>query len=61
MVEPVNKSICFSAEKADTATIKTNGIDNVLEMMGLDLPSVYSSELSEFVSTAVVGVSWRHA
>jgi phosphonoacetate hydrolase len=39
------KGTCFSAEKADAAT---------LEMVGMPLPSVYSAALSEFVFAAGV-------
>jgi phosphonoacetate hydrolase len=48
------KGICFSAEKADKATLDENGIDNVLELVGLPLPDVYSAGLSEFVFAAGV-------
>ncbi|MES2990617.1 MAG: phosphonoacetate hydrolase [Pseudomonadota bacterium] len=48
------KGICFSAEKADQATIDTCGIDKVLELVGRPLPSVYSADLSEFVFAAGV-------
>lgn len=41
--------ICFSAEKSDQASQNQNGIANVNEMVGMDVPSVYSAELSEFV------------
>ena len=44
--------ICFSAEKADHATLAENGIDGVLDKVGLPLPSVYSADLSEFVFAA---------
>lgn len=44
--------ICFSAEKADSATKETAGIDNVLNLVGMPVPSVYSAELSEFVFAA---------
>ena len=47
-------SICFSAEKADTATLADNGIENVPALVGMDVPSVYSAELSEFVFAAGV-------
>lgn len=43
------KGICFSAEKADEATLQENGINQVLALVGLPLPSVYSAGLSEFV------------
>ncbi|MGV2290251.1 phosphonoacetate hydrolase [Trinickia sp. YCB016] len=46
--------ICFSAEKADKATREENGIDNVLELVGLPVPDVYSAGLSEFVFAAGV-------
>jgi phosphonoacetate hydrolase len=46
--------VCFSAEKADEATIEENGIDNVLELVGKPVPSVYSADLSEFVFAAGV-------
>ena len=48
------KGICFSSEKADQATIEDNGIDGVVEMVGMPVPSVYSAELSEFVFAAGV-------
>jgi len=46
--------ICFSAEKADQATVEDNGIASVIEKTGLPLPSVYSADLSEFVFAAGV-------
>ena len=46
--------ICFSAEKAQEATIAVNGIDDLLTKVGMPLPSVYSAELSEFVLAAGV-------
>ena len=48
------KGICFSAEKADEATLAENGIDDVLALVGMPVPSVYSAELSEFVFAAGV-------
>lgn len=48
------KGICFSAEKADQATLEDNGIQDVLTKVGLPLPSVYSADLSEFVFAAGV-------
>ncbi len=48
------KGICFSAEKADKATMDECGIDNVLELVGKPVPSVYSADLSEFVFAAGV-------
>ncbi|RKF48624.1 phosphonoacetate hydrolase [Paraburkholderia fungorum] len=48
------KGVCFSAEKADEATLDENGIDNLLELVGKPVPSVYSADLSEFVFAAGV-------
>ncbi len=48
------KGICFSAEKADEANEDENGIDEVVERVGMPVPSVYSAELSEFVFAAGV-------
>ena len=45
-------AICFSSEKADQATLAENGIEGVPELVGMDVPSVYSAELSEFVFAA---------
>ena len=47
-------AICFSSEKADQATLEQNGIENVVEMVGMPVPSVYSAELSEFIFAAGV-------
>lgn len=48
------RAVGFSSEKADEATMEANGIDNVVEVVGLPVPDVYSSELSEFVMAAGV-------
>lgn len=47
-------SICFSSEKAAEATLAENGIENVVGLVGMPVPSVYSAELSEFVFAAGV-------
>ena len=47
-------SIAFSSEKADKASLADNGIDQVLDFVGLPLPEVYSADLSEFVFAAGV-------
>ncbi|NED97827.1 phosphonoacetate hydrolase [Phytoactinopolyspora alkaliphila] len=52
----LTRGICFSAEKADTATVAEHGIDGVLDLVGLPLPSVYSSDLSEFAMAAGVKI-----
>lgn len=48
------RGICFSAEKADEATLADGGIENVLALVGRPVPDVYSAELSEFVFAAGV-------
>ncbi|HET7730739.1 MAG TPA: phosphonoacetate hydrolase [Usitatibacter sp.] len=48
------KGICFSSEKAAEVTLAENGIENVLGLVGMPVPSVYSAELSEFVFAAGV-------
>jgi phosphonoacetate hydrolase len=46
------QGICFSAEKADQVNVEEHGIDDILERVGMPVPSVYSAELSEFVFAA---------
>jgi phosphonoacetate hydrolase len=53
------KGICFSSEKADQVTLAENGIENVLDLVGMPLPSVYSAALSEFVFVAGVKLMER--
>ncbi len=48
--------ICFSSEKADQVTTSDNGIDDVLSLVNMPVPSVYSAELSEFVFAAGVAL-----
>ncbi|MDS4022616.1 MAG: phosphonoacetate hydrolase [Candidatus Competibacter sp.] len=45
-------NISFSSEKADRCTLQENGIENVLERVGMQLPDMYSMELSLFVLEA---------
>ncbi len=52
-------AICFSSEKSDQATLAENGIENVLELVGMEVPSVYSAELSEFIFAAGVKLMER--
>jgi len=54
------RGICFSAEKADQATLEEHGIDGVLQLVGMPVPSVYSAELSEFVFAAGVKLMQTH-
>ena len=46
--------IAFSAEKATDANMADNGIENVLDLVGLPQPSVYSADVSEFLFAAGV-------
>lgn len=45
-------NISFSSEKADQCTLQENGIENVLELVRMPLPDMYSMELSLFVLDA---------
>lgn len=53
------RGICFSSEKAGEATLAENGIERVVQRVGLPVPSVYSAELSEFVFVAGVNLMER--
>lgn len=53
---PSRLGVCFSAEKADEATVEANGIDDVLELVGRPRPDVYSADLSEFALAAGVEI-----
>lgn len=52
-------AICFSSEKADQVTYEEHGIEGVLDMVGMEVPSVYSGELSEFIFAAGVKLMER--
>lgn len=54
------KGICYSSEKSDQVSMTENGIDDVLEMVGLPVPSVYSAALSEFVFASGVKLMQRY-
>lgn len=47
-------AVCFSSEKSDQANLQDNGIENVVEMVGMAVPDVYSAALSEFIFAAGV-------
>jgi phosphonoacetate hydrolase len=53
------RAIAFSSEKADKATVKDNGIGDVLARLRVPLPEVYSADLSEFVFAAGVSILKR--
>jgi phosphonoacetate hydrolase len=48
------RGICFSSEKSDAVTEQENGIADVLRLVDMPVPNVYSAELSEFVFAAGV-------
>ena len=52
-------NICFSSEKADQCSRAENGIENVLEFVGMPLPDMYSMELSLFVLEAGIRILER--
>jgi phosphonoacetate hydrolase len=54
------KGICFSSEKSNEVTMAENGIEDVLGLVGMPVPSVYSAELSEFVFAAGVKLAQQH-
>lgn len=53
------KGICFSSEKADQVTLAENGIEHIVERVGMPVPSVYSAELSEFIFVAGIKLMER--
>jgi len=53
------RAIAFSSEKADKATLQDNGIADVPRRIGMKVPDVYSSELSEFVMAAGLSIVMR--
>jgi phosphonoacetate hydrolase len=53
------QGICFSSERADQVTLAENGIEHVLDRVGMPVPSVYSAALSEFVFVAGVKLMER--
>ena len=53
------RGVCFSSEKADEATIADNGVDGVVDLVDMPVPSVYSAALSEFIFAAGVKLMTR--
>src|SRR6266850_2577384 len=53
------RAIAFSSERADKATLRDNGIADLLARIGKPLPEVYSADLSEFVMAAGVSILKR--
>jgi phosphonoacetate hydrolase len=54
------KGICFSSEKSNEVTPAENGIADVLALVGMPVPDVYSAQLSEFVFAAGVKLAQQH-
>ena len=54
------EGICFSSEKSNEVTVAENGIADVLGLVGMPVPDVYSAELSEFVFAAGVKLAQQH-
>jgi phosphonoacetate hydrolase len=54
------KGICFSSEKSDDVSVAENGIEDVLGLVGMPVPSVYSADLSEFVFAAGVKLAKQY-
>ena len=52
----LSSGVRFSAEKADRCNLHENGIERVLSLTGMDLPGVYSAELSWLVLRAGVKI-----
>jgi phosphonoacetate hydrolase len=44
--------VCFSSQYADRCTMAEHGIEDALELVGMELPDMYSAELSLFVLEA---------
>ncbi|MBV9697032.1 MAG: phosphonoacetate hydrolase [Gammaproteobacteria bacterium] len=53
------RGVCFSAEKSADTTLAEHGIGDVLSLVGLPVPDVYSAALSEFVFAAGVKLMQR--
>jgi phosphonoacetate hydrolase len=48
------RAVAFSSERSGETTLEEHGIDNASKWLGMDVPEVYSAELSEFVFAAGV-------
>jgi phosphonoacetate hydrolase len=51
-LDVANGNVSFSSELASRCTLQENGIENVLELVGMPQPGIYSMELSLFVLEA---------
>lgn len=52
--------ISFSAQEAEHCTVAENGIDGVLELVGMPQPDMYSADLSLFVLEAGIKLLEQH-
>ena len=48
------RAVAFSSERSGETTLAEHGIDTASEWLGMEVPEVYSAELSEFVFAAGV-------
>ncbi|WP_299988609.1 phosphonoacetate hydrolase [uncultured Ruegeria sp.] len=48
------RAVAFSSERSGETTMAEHGIDDASKWLGMDVPEVYSAELSEFVFAAGV-------
>ena len=48
------RAVAFSSERSGETTMAEHGIENASKWLGMDVPEVYSAELSEFVFAAGV-------
>ena len=53
-------AISFSAETSEQVTLESHGIDNILDLVGMPVPDVYSADLSEFIFAAGVKIMERY-
>ena len=49
-----DRAVAFSSERSGETTKEEHGIENASDWLGMDVPEVYSAELSEFVFAAGV-------
>jgi phosphonoacetate hydrolase len=52
-------NVCFSAERAGECTLAENGIEDVLTLLGMPQPDMYSAELSLLVLAAGIALLER--
>ena len=60
LTHDLSTGIRFSAERADRCSLPENGIEGVLSLAGMELPGVYTAELSYLVLRAGVKILEQH-